>query len=332
MGTSYSQLLQYLKSKDPKSLPYSSNQLFTLLDVLLNNAVERIIENSDFVDRVFSSIIAWYNTNKRRKISKYNRETTVSVMIAYIKTNDIELKKELYKSLCIERSVSFLIIKQFLDICKDYTRLLEDISTTQFPERSNYWERIYNIEVSVSYRKKSNNDLYGVLREITYWFELYGRLKNGIMEKYYRYIFTQVIRESKRSTVKVDIDDMAQNYVVATSKAVDKFLSDKGTFKSYLDHWIKDAKTAITSGHYYGLAFVTPDADYSNIGVTNIAVSLDQLLSDEGDDSEIKSIEAESPEELAIVRSHHQRIRALANYADPLGFAVESFGLKEIKL
>ena len=326
----YSPLLQYLKSKDPKSLPYNSSQLFTLLDTLLYTSIDKVIESTDFVDRVFSSIIAWYNSNKRRKISKYNRETTISVMISYIKTNDVELKKDIYRSLFIERSVSFLIIKQYLDICKDYCSLLDMIATVKYPERSNHWERIYSIEIALSLRKDYDSDLYGTIREIDYWFTVYGQLKVGIMEKYYRYIFTQVVKESKRSTITVDIDDLAMNYVVATAKAVDKFLSDKGTFKSYLDHWIKDAKTSNTSGHYYGLAFLSPDPSYDSLGWTNIAVSLDHLLSEDGDDNEIKTLESESPEETTIRESTRSRVRMLADYADPMGFAVESLGLKEI--
>ena len=154
------------------------------------------------------------------------------------------------------------------------------------------------------------------------WIDNSKELRTIIMEKYYRYIFNKVIIEDRmiknHKGITLDIEELAQNYVMAASKAVDKFLVDKGTFKSYLDFWLKDAKTSNSSGHYYGIAFTVSSDDKS---IINIAQSLEGL-----EETDITA-QSSNPEENVIKEKETERLYDLAKYADPVGFARESLDL-----
>lgn len=324
------EVLAYLKSKDPNAYPYGSAQLFYLLDDMIMRALYRIIATTNLTDRVMASVIAWQQDNKRRKISSLSRNGTISSLLAFIQTDSIQLKREIIDEINLERSILFLTIKHFLSITEDYMDVVhKTIQESDVLEKLDHSRRRIEIEKMVGLQP--DKDLYSTIAEVKMWYGLSKDLKRVIMEKYYRYIFSQVIKEANTSKIKISPSDMAHNYVLALSKAIDKYIVDKGTFTSYLDHWLKDAKTDPTSGHYVGLAYKMPrHASRSGMfdrGYNNIAVSLDSKEY-ENNMSAIVYDASDDVEETVTRQKKIERIRELAMYADPDGFAREALGLE----
>ncbi|QJT70974.1 Sigma70_r2 domain-containing protein [Vibrio phage vB_VcorM_GR7B] len=310
--------MSYLKANDPNEMQLSSNQIFTLFDDLIYRAVDCLIDNCDFVDKSLASVLSWYNANKRRRLSRLVRQEAVSLMMSYLITPDRELKKEILRELMLERGLMLAILEQFLVVTKNYQTCVH--------RTINFNSRYYN---SVSQERRSierqvgvlkDGNLYCAINTIDLWHSTAIDMRNRIMRKHTRYIFSKVRSEGNRATTPIDLNDMAQNYVVALLKAIYKYLPERGTFQSYLEYWLLDAKTNSGSKHYYGLAFDVPSMEtLEKNSLSNLSIPLSA--------EEVQMVSTHGVEQEVCDNSHILRIRELALYADPLGYAREALNI-----
>lgn len=313
-----SDLMTYLKGNNPTSLALSSNQIFTLFDEILFRAADSLVENTEFFETSFGSVIAWYNSNKRRKLSRIPRDKAISLMVAFILTKDINVKKEILRTLMLERGLILDVLKRFLDLTEGYHKLLHRQVNMHHKFAASVSYRIHVIERSVLARE--NGDVYSCINIVRLWYTTALEMRDLVMQKYTRFIFSKVRQEVDRSTVMVDVNDLAQNYVIALIKAIHKYLPERGTFQSYLEYWILDAKTNVDSKHYYGVAFDIPNMNCLTEGtLSNLYQSMDS--------AEVESVSTSCIEDEIVENAHILRVRELAEYADPIGYARASLNI-----
>ncbi|QJT71187.1 Sigma70_r2 domain-containing protein [Vibrio phage vB_VcorM_GR11A] len=307
-----SDAMSYLKTNDPSELQLSSNQIFTLFDRLIYTAIDCLVDNTEFIDRALSSVMSWYNENKRRRLSRLPRQEAVSLMMSYMLTDNTTTKKDILKKLMLERGLMLGILQQFLEVTKDYQSAVHRTINYNPKTYVKASRTVIDVERQVGVLAVGN--LYCAINTVRLWNDVSIQMRDKILKKHTRYIFSKVRYEANRSTTPLSMDDMAHNYVVALLKAIHKYLPEKGTFQSYLDYWLMDAKTNSSSRHYYGLAFDVPNMDaLEKNNITNLSISLSA--------EEVQEVSTNSIEQDVVESAHILRVRELAIYADPLGYA-----------
>lgn len=312
-------VLDYLKSHDPHKYKLDSNQLFKVLDHLLYESLRPVVENTTIFDEVFASTCAWYEKNKKRKLSDLDRSAVINRMLGFIAVRDTDKKLELLKGMRLERSLLFSTVEVFLNRLNGYTKLYHLAHSHRGRSGLSINNRLRKMESnSKSINRKG---LYVAVNTAQTYYDLTKEMKLLIFHKYARLIFGKVRSEGNYDTAaSLDLSDMGQNYTVAAFKAISKYQVGKGTFKPYLDHWIKDAKTGRDFTHYHGLAFSVPSVSVlEKEGIVNIAQDID---SEEALATSIPGIEQN-----IVNNSHNIRIVELALYADPEGYARVALGL-----
>lgn len=280
---------------------YTSSQLLGSLDILIFNAIDAIIEHTDWLDLVVGRILLWYGDNKKRKLSPIPKEDFMEMCFLYL-CSDAKGKMQIIRQMEMERNV-------WLSSCKLFCMHPVDEDPLN--------------PLRVFYKERSGKDLWVAHRDVAYWSGKAFEMKSKIMEKYLRYTLTMANSYYKNSNTSVDLDDLIQNFTLAVSKAIDKCSVNHGTLTSYIQQWMRSAQNSSASGHEYGIAYSVPQASRKQFlegRSPNIYVPIDaeEVLAVAHEDN---SLETDS--EIA-------HIRLLAKHADPLGLARMQLGIQEI--
>jgi hypothetical protein len=314
-----SKVIEALKTvKEKISHNYTSYQLLKLLDTLLFRALAPIIETTDFFDRVLANVIGWAATNPRRKLSALPRARFNTLAMAYLASSDPKMKIRIVKKLKLERNIIFFTLAKFADLSKDLTAEAPPHSLVR--------------QLSVTHP----DQLWFAVRLSLYWFNQASKFKNMMIEKYLRLVVNETMmyyNQQKKNNphLKFDLDDIAQNFALAVSKAIDKCDADQGVLTTYVQNWIKDAKNASNFRHEYGIAYSIPAsrrralAESDDLGSKHINISVHI------DSDELTGLESDSNLEQELLRKDTiKTVRQLAKHADPDGISRLFLGIGEI--
>ena len=297
----HSEVFESLKGvKEVLSDNFTSSQLLGSLDILLFNAIDCIIEHTDWLDLVVGKVILWYGDNKKRKLSPIPKDDFLELCFLFL-CSDTGGKQKIVRRLEMERNVWISSLKLFCH------------STTSLDPLD---------PMRVAYKQKPNGDLWVANRDVTYWLDKALEMKKRIMEKYMRYTVTMARAYYKGSNTDIDLDDLIQNFILAVSKAIDKCSTNHGTLTAYIGQWMRSAQNSSASGHEYGVAYSVPHSlrkQFSVGRVPNIYVPMES--------AEVQSV----TEEDTILEDESERlkIRLLAKHADPSGLARHYYGIAE---
>lgn len=128
--------------------------------------------------------------------------------------------------------------------------------------------------------------------------------------------------------LNIQTDDVAQNFILALSKAIDKCDVDKGTLTSYIKAWMQDARNTVNFSHEYGTAYSLPSSKKRDIArdlsnVNNISLSIDS--------EEVQELHSDHDTEADAVSRHVvNRVRRLSKAADPLGLGRLALRITEV--
>lgn len=292
---------------------YSSAQYMEVWDTLLYNAVEPILRCSNIADIILADVLHFYTDNHRRKISILSKEELLTGFFLFL-VAPAQHKLARLKDLRLERSIIKFIVENFLYKTDLYIRLMVNHCQKQKPRTE---KLIKSIENSVGLAK--DEDLFCIIQTVKFWDEQAGIFKSQLLEKYYRLIVVEAQAFYASNNSKLELNDLIQNFVLYTSKALDKYDSTQGTLTSYIKDWFKHAK-GITTVNESGTAFILPSNKRTEI--ENVAVSLDN--------EEVLQIEDESSIIDLDSLDIQKRVQLLAKIADPLGLGRLSLGISEI--
>lgn len=304
------------KVKEQLGHNYTSFQLLSVLDQLLWKSMWPILRTTDYFDRVLAIVIGWSATNPRRKLSSLPKERFNTYALAYLAADTPKTKLRILKKMRIERNVLFYVVGKFLDVLRDAP-----------PARPT--AKIVNA-LSVF----DHEGLWFAARESEYWHQQSIAFKGMIMEKYMRFVMmeAQMFHKQQRHHnphLNFDIDDIAQNFILAVNKAIDKCDAQQGTLTSYIQNWIKDAKGNPQLRGEYGIAYTIPASQRRAVALSpknkavNISVSIDS--------EELRNLRSDSNVEEEFERGRTiKMVRLLAKRADPTGISRMFLGIGEI--
>jgi hypothetical protein len=167
---------------------------------------------------------------------------------------------------------------------------------------------------------------FQAIHETKAWYTQALEFRSMIAERYYRLVVNNASMMYNSNPERYDIEDIAQNFLVAVHKAIDKCDHRRGTLTSYVQKWILDAKTSY-GYHEYGISYVIPKSKRLAIA-TKVDTTTNNLSMSMEDDT-ILNLEADNLELDFEKKQMMDRVRILARHADPIGFARMKLGIKE---
>ena len=226
MGKSYehSTIMSILKRVDESIKDnYSSAQYMEVWDTLLYNAIEPILRCTNLVEVILSDVLHFYTENHRRKISILGKEEVLTCFFLFLAAPE-QKKLARLKDIRLERSILKFIITTFLEKTEFYPKLM--VSRCH-KDKQRIADMMAGIEASIGMNK--NEDLFCTINTVKFWYEQSSTFKSQLLEKYYRLIVVeaQAFYASNNSNTK--LDDILQNFVLFSSKALDKYDSSNGT-------------------------------------------------------------------------------------------------------
>ena len=228
-----------MKDKN-KLLPeviYSSYQWFQVLDTMAELILETILENSSMLEYYAGQLMVFQHTHKRKAVSlEHKWRAALSKLTSFIAQPSMDL----FLDINLDRGYTQSMIFNFLALMEGYPQTFQQCFTKPIKKRSlNLYVELDSYHARIG--AKHNRDMLQVVLHINYMFKEYLKIRDQIMMNYYAYISNKATYETSKYgvTTSYDREDLHQNYYMATNRAINHFNKDKGTFKSYLDLWLK---------------------------------------------------------------------------------------------
>ena len=216
---------------------YSSYQWFQVLDTLAELILEAILENSSMLEYYAGQLLVFQHTHKRKAISlEHKWRASLSKLTSFIARPSMEL----FLDINLDRGYTQSMIFNFLTLMEGYPQTVQRCFVKPLKKRSlNLYDELDSYHARIGAKHK--RDILQVVLHISYLFREYLKIRDQIMMNYYAYISNKATYETSKYgvTTSYDKEDLHQNYYMATNRAINHFNKDKGTFKSYLDLWLK---------------------------------------------------------------------------------------------
>lgn len=326
--TTNSAIIQSLKTvKEKIGSNYTSGQLFSVLDKMLYRAVDPLIRHTRFIDRALAIVLAWYAQNHRRRISNHSKKKFTVHVIAFLASADPDVRCKLYRKMKLERNITFFLVQHWLRIIGPWRELHVQACRGLLHRQQ---ERELLIQCCVT----DIGPIWGVIGTAQYWLDNAASFKHRMIEKYMRLVMVEAhthwkMQRQNNPHLQLDLEETAQNFLLAVIKAIDKFDASQGTLTSYVKDWFKNARITMQHRGEYGIAYSIPHSKKTSIatkqdGITrNISVNLDS--------PEAQEVEADNNIEQRIQHTQElTRVRTIAKASDPSGVGRLLLGIPEV--
>lgn len=287
----------------------SSSQWFTVMDRMIKLAMAEIITKTSVAEYCVSRLVIFQHDNKRRGVSmrmsrdEWSWEDVVSAMLGFLARPTLQS----FLHLRIDRAYSQDIINEFLAASKGYLELVERAANDPDARLIECRERMDSIHAAVGL-KPGHRDMVSVISNVAYLNNEITRFRNRILNVYSDYIERMASYDAANHPLNVSDSDTKQNYYLATIKAINHFNQDRGSFKPYLDIWLKKARN--TGSHVVGSAYTPPSGAKAN----HIAVTVEDM----------DNVREASSEDTA--GNSHYDLANLVRIVDPDGYLWAAMG------
>jgi len=309
-----SDVINKLKSiKEVLEDNYSTEQLFDVLDALLYAGTFYMLWCSSYLEHQLMLINSWYTTSQRRKISRLPKDkfaaAVVCLRVSTAASSDDKLS--VVRNLGLERNLLIYHMDQWL-------KQVEKISQCQHRDQQQF--------MMDELRVDNPERLWLAARSVKYFLNEALQFREHISQKYMRLVVNEVAAHAKRqhdlTGSRQDPSDIAQNFMLAVYKAIDKCDPLKGTLTSYVLQWIGNAKTSVQFRDETGTAYLLPSAKRGE--VVNFTVDTDaEVLNNVATDELSHESNLERKQRL-------EEVRKIARQADPKGYGRLLLGITEL--
>lgn len=289
---------------------FSSEQWFSALDTCNREAISVMLTSTSLVEHYASQLINYQLMHKKKNISyRYSWRDNISNLIAFC--GNPTLKGFLDLHIC--RDYVFYMIDNFDKLTVDFRSVL-------FNAIKNRRERLskYNMEMETFYNRigfHGDNDLLFVINHISFLKKEYLNIRGLLIKNYKDYAMSKAMADYNNLNQyrNVSVEDMRQNYVLPILKAINKYDVDKGSFKNYLDIWIR--KYREDQAHFLG------ESSSQNNGVKDgDFLSIDSEAAQESF-QESQTVTEDSVVDIVNENRRRVIIENLAALVDPKGYA-----------
>ena len=249
-------------SKESDALnQYTSNQLLSVLDHLLQRAIHPLFLTSNVVSDYLAELLPLVITDARRKVSSLPKDIFYIRAFNALTAKDEDVRWLAFISLQIERNQLFDLLYRTMDMCSNYCR-------NQVYHLTRNRRLRQNAKLEQMLRAKPQY-FYAALQESKYWLKLAVKHKNLIQEKYLRHAYKEAYREAKSPTRQISFEDLFGNYCLAISKSVDKTDANQGTLTTVVNFWFKNSNINPEHSHQLGLAYSIPTSKRRSLQKSN---------------------------------------------------------------
>lgn len=275
----------------------SSQTLFSTLDDLIYTALSTLMDTTTFVEQRITDLVNFQYYNKRRDVStKYKWGDAIHYCLEFVRNPTEENLRDCY----LDRGYLIPILSDFLEKTNKYSiYYIRGLKNKQryFTKYNFYIESMHN-------QVGAKQELFQTILQVKYLLSLITEHKHLMIEAYKLYYMKIAHMGAKSIPLPIDIEELIQNYYLATSKAIDHFDLSKGAFKSYLDQWLK--KVLHSGSHFYGSAYNTANTKNLN----HLYVPIDSIQDRPGH---------ESPEQALLKRDENIELKTIVKMFDPDG-------------
>jgi len=272
----------------------SSQQWFQAIDDGLHLGLEIAVNTTDLVPSYLAQLLNYQQLHKKRKLSLTFKCADLMPRLA---ATIIEPTLPNILSLKLNRHVITMLLSDTVN----KTRVTTDgntLGSNRVVDNDHYLRQPFT---------KSS-----VHRELTSVLAAVADVKYQLYLSYKVYLDKVASFDATVRHLNYSQADLEQNYWLAFEKAIVLFNVDSGTFKSYLDLWVK--KMRIEGNHILGKALDAP----STAGVNVLGQSDECLVNWESGSNTLDTVNKQQ---------QYKRILELARLVDPNGYAIQSLGL-----
>ena len=208
---------------------FSSYQWFSLLDGFLEHAVREMIDSTRMVEHYVSQMMFFQLSNKKRHVSLvHDWRTTIGKMSVFV--SDPSWPR--FKEINLDRGYQQAMLGDFVASANGYERKYDEYMKSSYLDMmTKHAKEIDDYHRLLCIRGK--RDLYQCVASVRYFYECIKAFKNMLIGNYLGYLGKTAGKAGEYGM------DLAQEYYAAANKAIDHYNPSKGTFKSYLDIWIR---------------------------------------------------------------------------------------------
>lgn len=242
----HSKVFEVLKATDEViSDNLTSLQYLQTLDFFLWRALEPIhADCPSLFNNYLAKVVATQTNKPSTKFTSLTSEERGKLpVLLFNAVTATEPKKahEYVRNMHINRGLLFGLLSLFLNSLRPYEELHTPLVTMNpVIRRSKMWV----IERSVGLRHGAS--LYAVIQQVRYWHDKARWFKELIMQKYIRLALNHARATYKDYNHFVDLDDIAQTYLVTVSRSIDRCDSRQGVLTTFITNWFKSARSEVS--------------------------------------------------------------------------------------
>lgn len=298
------------------------------LDILLDNALHPIIASSRYVDTFLAKILAWQSTNPKRKTTSIGKASLPSYITTFLITASPSDKIKIYQKIGFDRGITTQIIRSWMTVMEQYEVLCQssDVSAGKIRDQHLVLTRAGATEESYA---------YGAYLQTKFWFNEAVKFKAAILEKYTRLCLVSAQRDYVKLKHRVDLNDIVQIYLMTASKAIDKCDANKGVLTTHIQNWLLSAKNIVIKSYLNKIPNTEVEEPEDKVAKSAVPSNhqdiIDHLLpaTDEVPQEKFELAEENSVEDSSIKTDKIDRVRQLARFFDPKGYARLVMGIRE---
>lgn len=267
----------------------TGGQIQEILDFLIYESIAPIVRRSNAFNGQLYYLLGIAAKNKKRKLSALPREEFINILCRSVLVKE-EDRIDLLSKSKLERSFVCTFVVKFLKETEGYQELYQKYLIADH-DKNRLDLKLRAVENSLGC---SRMHLLSVIYTAKDYLDLAYQFRNSIVEQYVKLAYGCAKAYCNSKTSQYDVGDVAQNFLAAITKAVDKYDSSKGALTSYIKWWILNARSCSNPnhGHEYGVAYSIPHSKKKMLtksrktskSEVNFSVSLDKVQGKEDED------------------------------------------------
>jgi len=279
----------------------TSSQYLEKLDYHIDAALAAIVANTSYLESAVAGLLGWQELNYRRRVSLHGKAEFIEKAITWLiigKTDRIAKVKELR----LDRGVALALCSNLLKECASYGIASRKSTLTNEDARV-----VYNTELQIGSQSLHSN-LFETLLTVDYNLKKALEAKSVVLSKFYRLAIMAAKRDyTGYFNCRVNLDDLCGEYIMASSRAIDKCDYEKGPLATYVLQWFLTTRTVCAKRYDF-----TKEDSLENSILSGMSDPEESLL--------------QTKENSRVAMS----IRLLAKIADPVGDARKALGIEEV--
>lgn len=302
MSYQHSAAFARLKSqKETIGVNLTSGQYLTILDTMLQRAIEPIVLTTNAFDAFVARLMGWQETHTKRKVSLLDKAEFSIIAVSWLLLPTREAKAANVHRLKLDRASLFEFINNFQESLTPYAEacsanLYHNGKPASLSECLSYK---HQVESALG----SDSSLIAAISGSKYWSKEASAFKSKILEKYIRLCLTAAKADYLNIfDTRVPLCDLVQQYILAASRAIDKCDAKQGVLTTHIRYWFFTARSSMMK---------------SSEHVSDSELSEDTASEELPLSSALESQQA------------NENLRLLASLLDPIGYGRAYLGISE---